>query len=277
MPHAVTQRLPFGQMLVAQHPGEDINRLDIDLLADIVARERLVILRGFRTFSSASALSAYCARWGEISVWPFGQVLELVEHARPDDHIFDHSAVPLHWDGMYRPQIPALQIFHCVKAPQNGQGGRTIFSDTPRALAHASAETRRLWSRVTARYQRKMAYYDSLTVSPIIDTHPLRGYPVIRYSEPPPQDTRFINRPTITFTGIPTQLQSALTQSLREALYAPHCFYAHAWQTNDVVVADNLSLLHGREAFETRAPRHLQRVHVLSTPPLQNTRLVSHA
>ena len=65
-------------------------------------------------------------------------------------------------------------------------------------------------------------------------------------------------------------------QTLRESLYAPENFYAHEWQEGDVVVADNFSLLHGREAFETKAPRHLRRVHVLSNPPLDNPRLVSY-
>ena len=44
-----------------------------------------------------------------------------------------------------------------------------------------------------------------------------------------------------------------------------------------MVEADNFSLLHGREAFERSAPRHIQRVHVLSNPHLDNPRLVSHS
>ena len=59
-------------------------------------------------------------------------------------------------------------------------------------------------------------------------------------------------------------------RELREALYAPECLYAHAWQAGDLVVADNYSLLHGREAFTSGAPRHLQRVHVLGDPPFDN-------
>ncbi|MGH3312603.1 MAG: hypothetical protein ACRDP3_18815 [Streptomyces sp.] len=40
-----------------------------------------------------------------------------------------------------------------------------------------------------------------------------------------------------------------------------------------VVIADNYTLLHGREAFTSRAPRHLRRVHVLGEPALENPAL----
>ena len=41
----------------------------------------------------------------------------------------------------------------------------------------------------------------------------------------------------------------------------------------DVVVADNFSLLHGREGFTARSARHLQRVHIQSNPVCANLAL----
>lgn len=268
---------PFGLLLEPHGSNGDIRDLDVDLLRELLWRERLIVLRGFRTFTGAEDFSEYCERWGEISVWPFGKVLELVERNNPEDHIFDNNYVPLHWDGMYRPQVPEFQLFHCVRAPRAGQGGRTTFSNTVLALENASPQQRKLWDRVTGNYQRKMEFYDSKTVSPIIDSHPLRGFSVIRYNEPPREGFgNFVNPPTLEFSGLSPEEQVEFHRSLREALYAPASFYAHEWQEGDLVVADNFSLLHGREAFETKAPRHLRRVHVLSNPPLNNPRLVSH-
>jgi len=261
-----TRIKPFGLLLEPNRPDDDIRDLDVDPLRELLWRERLVVLRGFRTFTSAEDFSEYCERWGEISIWPFGKVLELVERN-----------IPLHWDGMYRPQVPEFQLFHCVQAPRPGQGGRTTFSNTVLALENAPPHLRRLWERVTGNYQRKMEFYDSKTVSPIVDSHPLRGFPVIRYNEPPRDGCGvFLNPPILEFTGVSHDELAEFHRSLREALYAPGCFYAHEWQEGDLVVADNFSLLHGREGFETMAPRHLRRVHVLSNPPLNNPRLVSH-
>ncbi len=268
---------PFGVIVEARGINEDVRDVDVKMLRDLVWNERLLVLRGFHTFSGADDFANYCEHWGEISVWPFGKVLELVERNNPEDHIFDNNYVPLHWDGMYRPQVPEFQLFHCVKAPKAGQGGRTTFSDTVQALEKASAEVKNLWNKVTGKYQRKMEFYDSTTVSPVIDTHPLRGHSVIRYNEPPSAGFgNFVNPPTLEFTGVNGNDVEKFHSTLKEALYAPENFYAHEWQEGDVVVSDNFSLLHGREGFETKAPRHLQRVHVLSNPPLDNPRLVSH-
>jgi len=276
---------PFGLLLEPKSPLDgskgDIRELDVGMLRELLWSERLIVLRGFATFTGAEDFSEYCERWGEIGVWPFGKVLELVERNNPEDHIFDNNYVPLHWDGMYRPQVPEYQLFHCVRAPRPGQGGRTTFSNTVLALENAPAHLRTLWEKVTGHYQRKMEFYDSKTVSPIVDSHPLRNFPVIRYNEPPTNEYgsgfgHFLNPPTLEFTGISHDELAEFHRSLRQALYSPACFYAHEWQEGDLVVADNFSLLHGREAFETKAPRHLRRVHVLSDPPLDNPRLVAY-
>jgi alpha-ketoglutarate-dependent taurine dioxygenase len=277
-----TKRLePFGLLLEASNPGIDVHSLDAEELRAHFRKDNFLVLRGFKTFAGAEGFASWCQRFGEISIWPFGKVLELVERNNPEDHIFDNNYVPMHWDGMYRPQVPEYQIFTCVRAPGAGQGGRTTFSHTGKALAAATADVRELWSKVTGSYQRKMEFYNSHTVSPIIDKHPVNGKAVIRYNEPPIAGLKgmkeFVNPPILEFTGVsPEQIEEAHS-TLREALYGPAAFYAHEWQVGDIVINDNYTLLHGREAFETRAPRHLRRVHVLGTPPLNNPRLLAHS
>lgn len=277
MAYKITSIEPFGLLLEPKKTGDDLNALNVDDLRELVRREHLMVLRGFHTFENTELFAEYCERWGEISIWPFGKVLELIEQDNPEDHIFDNSYVPLHWDGMYRPQIPEFQIFHCVKAPLRGQGGRTTFSNTVLALKDASSESRQLWDKVTGTYERKMQFYHSKTVSPIIDKHPYAGFSVIRYNEPPSKDKQhFVNPPELEFTGINHEALDGFHHSLNHALYDPNHFYAHAWQDGDVVIADNFSLLHGREAFTSQSPRHLQRVHILSNPPFDNPGLESY-
>ncbi len=274
---SITRIEPFGLLLQANLPNQDIRALDIKSLREHVWKDRLIVLRGFRTFTGADELADYCQLWGEISVWPFGKVLELVEQNNPEDHIFDNNYVPLHWDGMYRKQVPEFQIFHCVRAPGYSQRGRTTFSNTVLALENTQPPVRALWDKVTGIYQRKMEFYDSKTISPVIDRHPLRDFQVLRYNEPPNEGFgKFLNPPSLEFTGASPEELTEFHRTMREALYSPKHFYAHEWQQDDLVVADNFSLLHGRESFEKKAPRHLRRVHVLSHPPLENPRLVSH-
>lgn len=275
MNYQVTQLKPFGVLVeaISAHPVKDLN---VEVLRDLFREHHLVLLRGFQTFNSSEEFADYCHTWGEVSLWPFGKVLELIEQENPADHIFDHNYVPLHWDGMYRPQVPEYQIFHCVKAPLSGQGGRTTFSNTQLAFENTSEEMKEICEKVTGIYQRKMEFYHSKTISPIVTKHPFRETQVIRYNEPPTSVDGFINPPDLEFTGIEKAQLENFHRNLKEVLYAPHCFYAHEWQEGDVVIADNFTLLHGREKFVTKAPRHLQRVHVLSNPPLNNPGLESY-
>lgn len=277
MNYKITHLKPFGVLVEPTNKKSNILDVDITHLRTLFGQEQLLLLRGFDTFKNADDFSNYCERWGEISIWPFGKILELVEQENPDDHIFDNSYVPLHWDGMYRPQVPEYQIFHCVKSPLPNQGGKTTFSNTILALKYASAELKELWSKVTGVYQRKMEFYNSKTVSPIIAKHPQKDYLVIRYNEPHVEKNgRFINPPQLEFTGVNQEELDTFHSNLQQALYDPSNFYAHEWQSGDVVIADNFSLLHGREKFVSKSPRHLRRVQVLSNPPLQNPGLESY-
>ena len=268
---------PFGLLLKPKGLKNSVYDLDVDMLRELVWKEQIVVLRGFRTFKHLEEFPDYCERLGQISIWPFGKVLELLEQENPEDHIFHNNYVPLHWDGMYRPQVPEFQVFHCVTAPEQGKGGRTTFSNTLLALKNASAETKSLWEKTTVTYQRKMEFYDSKIVSPIVTTHPQKGFSVIRYNEPPDDSHgHFVNPPIIEFSGVNQQEITEIKHSLQKSLYSKNNFYAHEWQQGDIVITDNYSLLHGRESFISKSPRYLRRVHILGTPPLENPALVSH-
>ncbi|MFH8753835.1 TauD/TfdA dioxygenase family protein [Streptomyces rimosus] len=272
----ITALKPFGVAVRAVIRGRPVSELSVTALRTLVREHRLLLLRDFAGFAEPAELSAYGERWGQLSVWPFGTVLELVQQPTPADHIFDHSHMPMHWDGMYREHIPEFQIFQCVHAPGEGNGGETTFSDTAAVLTHANPATRTLWSRAIGTYHRKMEYYDSTCVSPVVTTHPVHGTPVIRYNEPTTgAGDAFVNHPDLEFAGLTDDRELAeLHRGLRAALYDPSHLYAHTWRTGDLVVTDNYTLLHGRNAYTSGAPRHLRRVQVLGEPPLANPGLV---
>lgn len=274
----ITELKPFGVLILPGQTKKNLYDLDRKKLFELFYSHHLVILRGFSSFESSDDFADYCALWGEISLWPFGKVLELKEQKKPEDHIFDSSYMPLHWDGMYRHQVPEMQIFHCALAPRGDEGGRTTFSNTVMALENAKDHERKLWSRVTGVYERRMAFYNSKTEAPIITKHPTRGFPVIRYCEATlEEDKNFVNHPKIEFKGLKQSKVLDFHLGLQKVLYDEKNFYAHSWQTGDVVFADNHTLLHGREAFCKGAPRHLRRVHVLGETLEKNPHLVFHS
>lgn len=182
--------------------------------------------------------------------------------------------MPLHWDGMYLETVPEFQVFQCVQAIGEADGGRTTFSSTAEALRIATPQTRALWQRAHGRYQRTVELYSNTVEAPIVERHPRREFPILRFCEPSiADDPTFINPSRYTFGGIADGEQDALLGSLKRALYDPRAHYAHRWQTGDVAFTDNFTLLHGRERFTSRTGRHLRRVHIHGEPPLRNPHL----
>lgn len=275
--HFKTTKLqPFGLLIEPENPeNKSIHDLDNLALKALLDSEHLIVLRGFDTFTEAEEFSDYCETFGEICLWPFGKVLELVEKENPEDHIFDNSYMPLHWDGMYREQVPETQIFHCLNAPGTDHGGGTTFVNTKLALANVSEDIRDLWGKATCTYSRKSEHYDSKTVAPILSKHPEKGFSVIRYCEPTRSEGEsFINHAGFELTGIPLEDAENFIVNLNKELYSPENLYIHRWISGDIVFSDNHTLLHGRESFVKGAPRHIRRVQLLGEVPLNNPHLI---
>lgn len=270
-----TKLNPFGLLIEPVNGKGDIRDLDIDELKDALSSEHLIALRGFQSFDSAEDFSDYCEKFGEICLWPFGKVLELVVQDNPEDHIFDNTYIPLHWDGMYRKQVPETQVFHCVSSPGVANGGGTTFTNTKMILEGISESVKESWSKVSCVYSRKMEFYDSKTIAPLLNKHQEKDFSVIRYCEPPNNsDESFVNHPGFEVEGVPEQEVGDFLQNLNETLYAPEYLYTHQWKTGDIVFSDNSTLLHGREPFTEGAPRHLRRVQLLGKTPIDNPHLI---
>jgi alpha-ketoglutarate-dependent taurine dioxygenase len=265
---------PYGVMIRPRMASADTSEVPVLVSRELVREHHLLVLRGFGPFPGPEELARFAESWGQVLTWSFGAVLELVEHERPVDHVFDNTAVTFHWDGMFAERIPEFQIFHCVSALDDEQGGRTIFCDTTRVLASASPMTRTLWAGLTLTYRiAKESHYGGTATSPLVVEHPNRGFPTLRYLEPVPDNIDYLNRPSVEFHDVPAERVAGIEQQLRDALYDPHHCYAHSWRAGDVVVADNYTLLHGREPYASKCGRHLRRVHVLGDPPLMNPAL----
>ena len=268
---------PFGALLTPTDSNNKLLNINSNKIKNLVDQEALVVLRGFELGTSQEDLLGFCELFGDIIIWPFGKVLELTKREQPEDHIFDHSYVPMHWDGMYRREVPQYQIFQCLEAPKSDEGGRTTFTHTPSILKNMSLATIKKLRSIKGTYQRDMEFYDSKTVAPIIDRHPITGVEVIRYNEPVKKDGKdFINPPIQTFEGVEGEELDVFHQTLVDALYSENNLYAHQWRAGDIVLADNFTLLHGREAFRAESSRHLRRVQVMSHLRLPNPHLVSH-
>jgi len=87
-------------------------------------------------------------------------------------------------------------------------------------------------------------------VRPLVLTHRTTGEPILYCSE----------SSAARIEGWPQRESDALLAELFSALYAPTNQYEHVWRNGDLVIWDNLSLQHARDALPADRPRRLQRV-----------------
>lgn len=269
---------PFGVLLTPCFLHQNITALPISLLRHLARQYSLVILRGFQSgFTDENKLIEYSECWGDIMKWSFGSVLDIQERSNPSDHVLDNGYIPLHWDGMYRETIPEFQIFHCIHAPVISQGGRTTFVNTEKLLNESSFEEVQLWKDTIISYKTKqVTHYGGEVVSPLVCLHPNNNKWVMRYNEPMKiDDDKYADHHSLTIKGMSRENQTLFEKELNGRLYDPRYYYAHSWEEGDVAICDNFTLLHGREAFISKAPRQLQRVHIHGVPVCKNAHFYS--
>ncbi len=270
--YRVSVNTPFGIIITPTCPNVTIDELDVNELKDLVRQHALVIIRGFvNQFQNRSLLINFAGKWGEIMMWPFGEILDIKYDPQTNDHIFDNSYVPLHWDGMYKPAIPELQIFYCLSSPNENSQGGTTFTHTTKLLNTINEELVNQWEKINVTYSiKQVVHYGGKVTSPLITTHPDLGTRILRYNEPVRSDGTFLNQHQLQYHNIEPEKQAGFEKNLLELLYDKRFYYAHQWQQNDIVIADNFSLLHGRESFTRQSGRHIQRIHIHRDPVFSN-------
>jgi alpha-ketoglutarate-dependent taurine dioxygenase len=262
---SVTPLAPFGLLVQPSDragTSTDLTKLPPTALARWAGQGRVVVLRGFDPLPPGD-LVAYCRRWGDLLDWDFGPVLDLAVQDEPTNYLFTHGPVPFHWDGAFAGQVPSYLFFQCITAPSPGTGGETTFCDTTAVWARAAATTRAQWEKIQISYQtEKLAHYGGEITSPLVCTHPLTRQRTLRYAEPL-DPARYLNPLFLTISGIADRDREAFLAGIRDVLYHPDVLYAHPWREGDYVVADNHSVLHGRNAFTAHSARHVRRVHIV--------------
>jgi len=195
-------------------------------------------------------------RLGPLQAWSFGAVNVLKVDPDKENYLFTEGEVPLHWDGAFKAEIPNYLMFHCIEAPPEDAGGRTVFVDAHRVWQRLEATHREAWQRARFRYATdKVVHYGGTFEADLVATHPLTREPTLRFAEP----VDGLNPVSVT----PLHVDGPSIGEVVTALRDPACRYAHHWEAGDVVFADNHGLLHGREAFARHAPRLLHRVNIL--------------
>jgi alpha-ketoglutarate-dependent taurine dioxygenase len=249
---------PFGLQILARHPFQKLTP-PRRVFQELIQTSPLVLFRGFEPFSKEDLLSI-CADDPEKDLlhWDFGPVMELKKHVDPKNYLFSNEAVPFHWDGAFH-TVPSYLVFNCLEAPSPNSGGETLFCSAESILSHASDEELKLWDQIYLTYEtEKKAHYGGKFRVKMLGKHPKSGKPILRYAEP--VDTS-LNPVFLEIEGASNP--DRFIAQMKQKIYASSNCYTHQWQAGDFLIADNHSLIHGRNAYLEASARHIRRVQIL--------------
>jgi taurine dioxygenase len=239
-----------------------------------VWRERLVVVFRGQTLSDPQ-LIAFSRNFGELDPPgpnPYGEpfnkshpelnvISNVIENGKPIGNLGDGEAV-WHADMTYVEVPPKAAMLHSLEIPATG--GNTHFANM-----FAAYETLPIDLKKAA--EGKIAVHDASTNSAgmlrkgykeVTDVRETVGahHPLVRTDSGTGRKALFLGRrPNAYVIG----LEVAESESLLDALWAhatdPRFAMCHEWKVGDVLMWNNLSVLHRRDPFDPKARRIMHR------------------
>lgn len=267
---------PCGVMIRPANGAKclSIQHIDAQKVRRLAEVNSPVILRGFAQTRERDAYVAKSYEMGAPTPWKFGLVLEVKDlgaHGQGLNNVLSQEWMPFHFDGMFKtqkhvrddgsehlvPNPPRFQYFAAV-TPSPKNTGYTLWSSSKllfdllpadKSLEHLKTLT---WSVKTPSFDQSVI--DSMA---LIVAHPTTGNPCLRYHERWPQEnTRFDPTEVAIENG-----DQSVCDVLESLLHDRRVCYWHSWQEGDLVVNDNISMLHTRSSFQAGVDRELWRIH----------------
>jgi taurine dioxygenase len=264
--------------------GAEIEGVDLAAAlppADIAAieatwRERLVVIFHRQSLSDPQ-LIAFSRNFGELDPPgpnPYGEtfnklhpelnvISNVVENGKPIGNLGDGEAV-WHADMTYVEVPPKAAILHALEVPPPQAGGNTYFANMFAAYASLPADLRRAAdgriavhdaSRNSAGMLRR-GYQDVTDVRETVGVH----HPLVRTDPQTGRKALFLGRrPNAYVLGLDVAESEALLDALWAHATQPRFAMCHQWKVGDVLMWNNLAVLHRRDAFDSTTRRVMHR------------------
>jgi len=269
--------------------GSEIQGLDLSkplapedraAIEDALNRQLVVVARGQKL--SDPELIAFSLNFGELDPPgpnPYGEpfnkefpeinvISNVIENGRPIGGLGAGEAA-WHADMTYIDTPPRAAVLHALEIPADG-GGNTYFADMfaayaalPDALKRTIAGKRAVHdaSRNSAGYLRK-GYKEVTDVRETVGAN----HPLVRTDARTGRKALFLGRRTSSYI---MGMEVAESETLLDALWA-HATQArfamcHVWRVGDVLMWNNLAVLHRRDPFDETARRVMHRTQIKGT------------
>lgn len=234
-----------------------------------------IVLRGFGETNQEDLFVEKGHELGEVLTWKsaFGLILKIKDSGEVDasaNNVTSNEAMPMHFDGIFKfvdhtdpitgevkkvLTPPRYQYFTCISTAPKGTG-YTLFANSRLFLRYLALPwTLSRLEKVTWDMVNDGFWSAKQTGLPLIVRHKETGAPCLRWHQPW-VDTKFSKY----YVTIENEEQS-LVEVINKLLYDYRVCLRFEWEAGDVVINDNMSMLHTRTAFTGNSEREMWRIH----------------
>jgi taurine dioxygenase len=266
---------PLGAEVAGVDLSAPVKRADLDTI-EAAWRERLVVVFHGQTLTDPQ-LIAFSKNFGELDPPgpnPYGEpfnkahpelnvISNVVENGKPIGNLGDGEAV-WHADMTYVDVPPKAALLHALEVPPPQAGGNTYFANM--FAAHAS-----LPDDLKKAAEGKIAVHDASRNSAgmlrkgyqeVTDVRETVGarHPLVRTDAKTGRKALFLGRrPNAYVVGLGVPESEALLDALWAHATQPRFAMCHQWQAGDVLMWNNLAVLHRRDPFDAKTRRVMHR------------------
>lgn len=266
---------PLGAEIAGIDLSKSLTGAEIEAI-EVAWRERLVVVFHGQILSDPQ-LIAFSRNFGELDPPgpnPYGQpfnkqhpelnvISNVIENGKPIGNLGDGEAM-WHADMTYVDVPPKAAILHALEVPPPEAGGNTYFANMFAAHESLPADLKKVVedkiavhdaSRNSAGMLRK-GYKEVTDVRETVGAH----HPLVRTDPKTGRKALFLGRrPNAYVLGLGVGESEALLDALWAHATQTRFVMCHEWKVGDLLIWNNLSVLHRRDPFDPTTRRVMHR------------------